>query len=114
MPTHLEGGMGSGRELLTCKMQGKSEYKTGCGKFKRLGVGSRLTLLWTTAIPTILLPQRACPEEVGLNAGFCAIHAQLLHMFKNLQNEGRQCKMDNLFESILLARAAYSLPTYQG
>ena len=40
---HLEAGMGFGKDFSvdeqTCKMQGKSEYKTCCGKFKRLGDG---------------------------------------------------------------------------
>ena len=32
-------------------------------------------------------------------------------MFANLRENGHFCKMDNLFNSVNLARAAYSLPT---
>ncbi len=31
-------------------------------------------------------------------------------MFKNLKDIGHECKMDNLFNSVNLAQAAYSLP----
>ena len=39
----------------------------------------------------------------------CAMHARLLHMFSNLKTQGHWCKMDNLLNSVKLAREAYSL-----
>ena len=39
------------------------------------------------------------------------MHARLLHMFDNLKETSHRCKMDNLFNSVSLARAAYKLPS---
>ena len=39
------------------------------------------------------------------------MHARLLHMFGNLMDAGHQCKMENLFNSVSLSRAAYVLKT---
>ena len=38
------------------------------------------------------------------------MHCRLLHMFSNLRESYHTCTMDNLFNSVKLARAAYSLP----
>jgi hypothetical protein len=38
------------------------------------------------------------------------MHCWLLHMFMNLRESGHRCKMDNLFDSVKLAQAAYLLP----
>jgi hypothetical protein len=38
------------------------------------------------------------------------MHCRLLHMFMNLHESGHRCKMDNLFNSVKLAQAAYLLP----
>ena len=37
------------------------------------------------------------------------MHCRIIHMFKNLCESGHCCKMDNLFNSVKLAQAAYCL-----
>ena len=95
----------------TCKMQGKSEYKTRCGKFKRLGDGLQTDAIADDGYTYDFYFRNEPVPQKWLDAGFCAMHARLLHMFENLPDVGHQCKMDNLFVSVLLARAAYSLPS---
>jgi hypothetical protein len=51
------------------------------------------------------------PSDPELLAqGFCSMHCRLLHMFRNLRELNTCCTMDNLFNSVKLARVAYSLP----
>ena len=38
------------------------------------------------------------------------MHCRLVHMFQNLRESGHGCKMDNLFNSVKLAQAAFRLP----
>jgi hypothetical protein len=77
----------------TCKRQGKCEYKTWCGKFKRIGDGL----------------QGDCIADNGYTWDFYfqnePIDARFLQqgMFQHLHESGHWCKMDNLFNSIKLA-----------
>ena len=41
--------------------------------------------------------------------GMSPTHARLLHMFSKLRDVGHSCKMDNLFNSVNLARQAFAL-----
>jgi len=50
------------------------------------------------------------PDRTWTDQGFCPMHSRLLHMFQNLTEVGHECKMDNLFNSVNLARAAYTFP----
>jgi len=43
-----------------------------------------------------------------LAMGLCPMHCRIIHMFKNLRESGHRCKMNNLFNSVKLAQAAYS------
>ena len=93
----------------TCKMQGKSEYKTRSGRYKRLGDGIQCDAIADDGYTWDFYFRNEPVPEKWTNAGFCPMHARLLHMFENLHDTGHQCKMDNLFVSVLLARAAYGL-----
>jgi hypothetical protein len=95
----------------TCKMQGKSEFKTHCGKYKRIGDGIQADYIADDGYTYNLYFRNEPVSQNWLDAGFCPMHAQLLHMFSNLREDGHWCKMDNLFNSVNLARAAYSLST---
>jgi hypothetical protein len=44
-----------------------------------------------------------------LAQGYYLMHCRLIHMFQHLRESGHRCKMDNLFNSVKLAQAAYSL-----
>jgi hypothetical protein len=93
----------------TCKMQGKSEYKTRCGKYKRLGDGIQIDCIADDGY-TFDFYFRNEPVSADLLAqGLCPMHCRLVHMFGNLRESGHGCKMDNLFNSVRLAQAAYSL-----
>jgi hypothetical protein len=94
----------------TTKCQGQCEYKCQCGKVKRLGDGLQGDCI-TDNRYTWDFYFRNEPIDVNLlTQGYCPMHCQLLHMFKNLRESGHRCKMDNLFNPVKLAQAAYSLP----
>jgi hypothetical protein len=94
----------------TTKMQGKSEYKTRCGKFKRLGDGIQADCLADDGYTWDFYFRNEPVDKALLAEGFCPMHCRLLHMFAKVLESGHGCKMDNLFHSVKLARAAYSLP----
>ncbi len=80
----------------TCEMQGKSEYKTCCGKFKQLGDGIQTDCDADDGY-TFDFYFRYKPVDNGLlSKGFCPMHCHLLHVFGNLKEVGPECKMDNL------------------
>ncbi len=94
----------------TCKMQGKSEYKSCCGKFKRLGDGLQGDCVADDGYTwDFYFRNEPCDPKL-LAQGYCPMHCRLLHMFMNLRESGHRCKMDNLFNSVKLAQAAYLLP----
>jgi len=95
----------------TCKMQGKSEYKTRCGKFKRIGDGIQTDCIADDGYTYDFYFRNEPVDTKWIDKGMCPMHARLLHMFGNLREVGHQCKMDNLFNSVSLARAAYMLQT---
>jgi hypothetical protein len=90
-------------------MQGKSKYKTCCGKFKRLGDGIQMDAIADNGYTWDFY---FCNEPINqelLAMGLCLMHCRLLTMFCNLVESGHHCTMDNLFNSVKLAWAAYSL-----
>jgi hypothetical protein len=48
-------------------------------------------------------------DQELLAMGLCPMHCRLITMFHNLVESGHHCTMDNLFNSIKLARVAYSI-----
>ncbi len=94
----------------SCKMQGKLEYKTRCGKFKRLGDGIQADCIANNGYTWNFYFCNEPSSPKLLAQGYCPMHCRLLHMFSNLREHYHCCTMDNLFNSVKLARAAYSLP----
>jgi hypothetical protein len=94
----------------SCNMQGKLEYKTRCGKFKRLGNGIQTDAIVNNGYmwDFYFCNEPSSPELLA--QGFCPMHCRLLHMFLDVHESYHTCIMDNLFNSVKLARAAYSLP----
>ena len=41
--------------------------------------------------------------------GLSPLHARMMHMFSRLDDNGHTCYLDNLYNSVKFARAAYSL-----
>jgi hypothetical protein len=93
----------------TCKMQGKSEYKTRCGKFKRLGDGIQADCLADDGYTWDFYFRNEPVDKDLLAGGLCPMHCRIVHMFGNLRESGHGCKMDNLFNSVKLCQAAYCL-----
>ncbi len=91
-------------------MQGNSEYKVRCGKFKRLGDGLQGDCIADGGYTWDFYFRNEPSDPELLAQGFCPMHCRLLHMFSNLRESYHTCTMDNLFNSVKLARAAYSLP----
>ena len=93
----------------TYKMQGKSEYKTRCGKFKRIGDGIQTDCMADYGYTYDFYFCNEPVDQKCLDMGMCVMHSRLLHIFVNLKTQGHWCNMDNLFNSVKLAREAYSL-----
>ena len=91
-------------------MQGRSEYKIRCGKYKRLGDGIQTDWIADDGYTFDFYFQNEPVSTDLLAEGLCPMHCRLVHMFGNLRESGHGCKMDNLFNSVRLAQAAYSLP----
>jgi hypothetical protein len=92
-----------------CKMQGKSEYKVRCEKFKRLGDGLQADCI---ADDRYIWNFIFCNEPSNPNLlaqGYCPMHCRLLHMFCNLCESYHCCTMDNLFNLVKHGRAAFTL-----
>ena len=88
----------------TCSMQGKSEYKTRCGKFKRIGDGIQTDCIADDGFTYDFYFRNEPVDTKWIDKGMCPMHARLLHMFGNLKEAGHRCKMDNLFNSVSLVR----------
>ncbi len=103
-----------GKEFLngkqSCKMQGKPEYKVCCGRFKRLDDGLQGDCIANDGYKWDFYFCNKPSDPELLAQGFCLMHCRLLHMFGNLCESYHCCTMDNLFNSVKLARATYSLP----
>ncbi len=65
----------------TCKMQGKSEYKSCCGKFNADDGYTWDFYFWNEPCDPKLLVQ-----------GYCLMHCRLLHKFMNMRESGHRCK----------------------
>ncbi len=87
-------------------MQGRSEYKIRCGKYKRLGNGIQTDWIADDGYTFDFYFQNEPVSTDLLAEGLCPMHCRLVHMFGNLRESGHGCKMDNLFNSVWLAQAA--------
>eukprot|EP00956_Cyclotella_meneghiniana_P025071 scaffold51490_cov40-Cyclotella_meneghiniana.AAC.2 len=93
----------------TCRMQGKSEYKTRCGKFKRIGDGIQADCIADDGYTYDFYFRNEPVRKKWTDMGMCPMHGRLMHMFECFRDVGHRVKMDNLFVSVNLAREAYSL-----
>jgi hypothetical protein len=93
----------------TCRMQGKSEYKTRCGKYKRIGDGIQADCIADDRYTYAFYFRNEPIDKKWTDKGMCPMHARLLHMFEKFPDVGHRVKMDNLFVSVNLAREAYAL-----
>jgi len=95
----------------TCKMQGKTIYKTCCGKYKRIGNGIQTDAIADDSHTADFYFRNEPVDQKWIDMGMSPMHACILHMFSGLHNTGHSCKMDNLFNSVNLARQVYTLPS---
>ncbi len=94
----------------TTKCQGKCEQKTRCGKFKRIGDGLQCDCIADDGYTWDFYFRNEPIKAHLLAHGYCPMHCWLIHMYMHLRESGHICKMDNLFNSVKLAQATYSLP----
>jgi hypothetical protein len=87
----------------SCKMQGKLENKTRCGKFKRLGDSIQTDAIADNGYMWDFYFHNEPSSPKLLAQGFRPMHCRLLHMFLNLRESYHTCTMDNLFNSVKLA-----------
>jgi len=76
----------------TCKTQGRSEYKTRCGKYKRLGDDIQADCIADDGFTYNFYFRNKPPDRTWTDQGFCPIHSRLLHMFQNLTESGTNVK----------------------
>ena len=95
-------------------MRGKSQYKTRCGKFKRIGDGLQADCLADDGYTFDFYFRNEPVDAEWKEMGLSPLHCRLMHMFCRLKDDGHVCNMDNLYNSVNFARAAYSLEVPQG
>ncbi len=93
----------------SCKMQGKPEYKTRYGNFKRLGDGIQGDCMAINGYTWDFYFQNEPINQELLAQGYCPMYCCLLHMFWNLRESFHCCTMDNLYNSVKLSHAAFCL-----
>ena len=93
----------------TCRMQGKSECKTQCGKFKHIGDRLQADCIANDGFTYDFYFCNEPVQKKWTNKGMCPIHGRLLHMFEGFRGSGHRLKMDNLFVSLNLACEAFCL-----
>ena len=69
----------------TCKLQGKSNYNTRCGKFKRIGDGIQNDCMVDDGYTYDFYLRNEHVDQKFLDVVMCKMHARLLHMFINLR-----------------------------
>ena len=95
-------------------MQGESEYKACCGKFKSLGDGLQCDYIADDGyIFNFYLRNEPVPHK-WIDISFYLMHARLLHMFANFEDVGHLVKMNKFFVAVKLVLEVYSLPTRVG
>ncbi len=94
----------------TCKMQGKSEFFSRCGKYKWLDDGLQCDCIVDYGFTYDIYFCNELVPMKWIQEGMCPMHCCLLHMFENFDDVGHHCKIDNPFMSINLARESYSIP----
>ena len=80
----------------TCKMQGKSKYKTWCGKFKIIGDGIQSDCIADDGFTYDFYFRNEPVNQKWIDKGMYPMHSCLLHMFFKLMDVGQQCNIDNL------------------
>ena len=97
----------------TCPMRGRCIYITRCGKYKRIGDGLQADCLADGGYTFDFYFRNEPVDECWLEMGLAPLHCRLMHMFSRLEDDGHECNMDNLYNSVSFARAAYSLEVPQ-
>jgi hypothetical protein len=93
-------GKGFSNDEQPSKMQGKSKYKTRCGKFKQLGDGIQTDAIADDGYTWDFYFRNEPSDPALLAQGYCPMHCRLLHMFSNLRESYHTCNMDNIFNSV--------------
>ena len=94
----------------TCCMQGKSEYKTRCGKYKGIGDGIQCEGAADDGYTFDFYFRNEPADPHWTARGLCPLYSRVMHIMSRLKESGHGCNMDNLYGSLKLARAAASLP----
>ncbi len=95
----------------TCKMNGKSEYKSRCRKFKQLGDGLQGDCIADDGYMwDFYFWNEPCDPEL-LAEGYCPMHCRLLHMFMNLHESGPRCKWTTYLTQSNLHKLRICFPT---
>ena len=98
----------------TCRIQGKSKYKTRCVKFKRIDDAIQTGCIADDAYTYAFYFRNEPSGEKYIRMGMCPLYSRLLYMWEHLPDSGHHCNMDNLYASVSLARAGYSPPRPAG
>ena len=80
----------------TCPMRAISEFKTRCGKFKRIGGGIQADCLADDGYTFAFYFQNKPVDTKWLEMGLSPLYSRLMHMFSQLDGDRHECTMDNL------------------
>ena len=94
----------------TCKIQGNSQYKTRCGKYKRIGDGIQTDCIEDDGFTCDFYFRNEPVDEKWIHMGMSLMHARLLHMYSGLRDVSHSCKIDNLFNLVNLPHQSFALP----
>ena len=102
-----------GADEQTCPMRSISEFKIRCGKFKRIGDGIQADCLSDDGYTFAFYFRNETVDQKWLDMGLAPLHARMMHMFSQLEDDGREVNMDNLYNSVKFSRVAFSLKVPQ-
>mmetsp|Transcript_14413 Transcript_14413/g.30257 ORF Transcript_14413/g.30257 Transcript_14413/m.30257 type:complete len:556 (-) Transcript_14413:739-2406(-) len=84
----------------TCTMHGKSQYKTRCGKYKRIGDGIQTDAIADDGYTWDFYFRNEPVNSKWIKKGLSPMHARLLHMFENFRDSFHVVNMYNFFNSV--------------
>ena len=97
----------------TCPMRGKSIFKNRCGKFKRISKRLQADCFADDGCTFGFHFRNNPVDDHWVGMGFTPLYCRLMHIISLLEDKGHGVIMDNLYNSVKFAHAAYSLEVPQ-
>lgn len=92
-------------------MKGILQYKTQCGKFKRIWDGIKTDIINDAGYTWHFYFYNKPVSKKLIDKELSPMHVRLLHMFANFKDKNHTVNMDNLFNSVLFTIDAQDCKT---